>query len=448
MILSMSLGAAVWGHEEVCVDFQANNNSNCLLGYPFAIESYPSAIETNHSFRCKSALNGVISPEMCDSGPCKFKSWIWTIALLKLIDLSLNMAVLIIAVRQNFRWEYSSQLQIGRHSESVNFGQLALMILDALICGMMINFGSQFFPEIDELVDVGCLSISAEAVGYLLSGIPGWLWAQFVCQVSLTAAFLANKYYYNKYVRRSRLQPKDPPSNDDTKGLEFKKEINGDRMVCHFFHVSAFFMIEVFGLFFSAVSFLVILNGMSEVQDLLESATTQGDTTWCFYCRGERHAMPNSKQNGTHIAMLHFGGWVFVILNSVALLGTVVAALCSVQKNQLCKTQIDRDSYNSYHSPGEDSVDSLAASAAAAGLGDNGILHRPGRNSFERINNIVQGVPVERNQNKQNSPNTVSDIKDLTPGDPSKIDFTASGAGDTVIHITDKAKLESDIPGE
>ena len=106
----------------------------------------------------------MISPELCDSEACKVEDWLLTIGLTKLVDLTLNLAAVVIAALEYGRFVYGSELQLLRNGNSnfyrtLGFIKLGLTIMGAVVCIAILYLGTRFDPVVDELREMGCLGL-------------------------------------------------------------------------------------------------------------------------------------------------------------------------------------------------------------------------------------------------------------------------------------------------
>ena len=215
LLVSSMMNIAVWGHEEICADFQENNKhlSHCFR--------YPRMMSHNHSLECKSALIGMISLESCDSGICKFNEWLLHMGLAKLFDLTLNLAALVLAALEYGRYVYGSKLQLLRADgnnfyRTIGYVKLGLITTAAVICmAIPLYFGSQFLPVGKELQDMGCLRHASPTACAIGRGMAHAIYIQMSCPLGLVIQDLSYRYYKaNQGQRYMRLPTRIEPSND------------------------------------------------------------------------------------------------------------------------------------------------------------------------------------------------------------------------------------------
>ena len=342
LLVSSMMNVAMWSHEEVCVDFQENNKD---LSFCYR---YPVLVVRNHSLECKSALIGMISPELCDSGICKFDEWLLYIGLAKLFDLALNLAALMIAGLDYGRYIYTSKLQLLRDDRNkkvystLRFIKLGSIIVGAVLCTVIPYLISQFDPVAKELVDMGCLRHASSTARGMGDGITFSIYAQMATPLAIVIQDLVYTYWKatrgQRYVRvPTSIEP--APSFNRGSGLPTSIEpaptFMSLRVRIEFNQLFLYLLFVFWGLFASGLQWSDWGDSIQSARDLAESATTKDVGDWCFYCPGEKPI----DQLESHAAVKSIG-WFLVILNSMALLSTLVAAACSVRNNPSCRYPI------------------------------------------------------------------------------------------------------------
>ena len=319
LLVSSMMNIAVWGHEEICADFQENNKH---LSHCFRYPAHPTMIH-NHSLECKSALIGMISLESCDSGICKFNEWLLHMGLAKLFDLTLNLAALVLAALDYGRYVYGSKLQLLRADgnnfyRTIGYAKLGLIIMAAVICmAIPLYFGSQFLPVGEELIDMGCLRHASPTAGAI-----GIHMAECICiQMSLQdLAFviqdLAYRYYKaNQGQRYMRLPTRIEPSND----------FIIRRSQAHAMQLWLYLVGTMWGLLWSGFELYWWAGNIEDVRSLDESATTKNVGDWCFYCPGAQSMMSGDRL-GAHVAV-HYIAWFLIILTAMTAVSILVLTL-------------------------------------------------------------------------------------------------------------------------
>ena len=340
LLVSLMTNAAVWGHEHICVDFQKNNHSVCRQN-----------MEANHSLECKSILIGMMRPELCDSRGCMFEKWMLYVALAKLLNLTLNLVVVIMTAVEYGRFSFGSDLQLVRphasgncNDRTLSFAKLGLLSMCAALCIVMAYFTYQFEPVEKELEDMGCLSCYTYFECTISVVMPLHIYMEmpfpFVFFIHGVADILLKTDRCNRYQRLSA----------SIKSQEFFVH---SRTARHFSLVGLYLLIWCFlALPASWASLCEIVDSVSMVHVLVASATTQSDPAlpprdardrWCFYCRGERHAFKSTPTQFATAVAVKYIGWSLLALTSVALLGALIAAICSVRNNPGCILPDRRD---------------------------------------------------------------------------------------------------------
>ena len=300
---------ALGGHEGICTDFQENKHVHLCHRYP---------IIHDHSL-CKSALIGMISPESCDSGICKFNEWLLYMGLAKLFDLTLNLVALVLAALDYGRYIYGSKLQLLRPDRNyfyrtIGYTKLGLIIVAAVISlAIPLHFGSQFLPVARELRDMGCISVLS-AAGGIGSGMGLEIYIQMMCPSALVIQDLVYRYYKSNQGRRyMRLPTRIEPSNS----------FIIRRSQAHITQLFVYLLVTSFSLIWSGLALVYWWESIEDARSLDESATTQdvGDY-WCFYCPGEKPIV----QLWAHAAVKYIG-WFLVILTAMTVLSILVVTL-------------------------------------------------------------------------------------------------------------------------
>ena len=334
------MNVAMWSHEEICVHFQENNNVSSFCKRPPLIR--------NHSLECKSALIGMISPELCESGICMFGEWVLYIRLAKLFDLALNLAALVIAGLEYGRYIYGSYLPLLRTGgrpdgnkfyRTLRFTKLGLIILGAVICNFIPYFCGQFNPVAKELVDMGCLRWSP--VIFLGNDMTMFVtFLQMLSPLTQVIQDLAYRCYVAKRGQRYMRLPtsiEPAPSLNRWTGLPTSIEpghiFMRRRALDHTIQLFTYLLATSWGLAFSAVGLYLWEDSIELVRNLTESTTTQGVGNWCFYCPGDKPIV----QLGAHVAVQYMA-WFLVILTSMTSLGMFIwiCVGCDNCQNILC----------------------------------------------------------------------------------------------------------------
>ena len=314
LLVSSMMNVAVRGHEGICADFQENKE---LSGYALSgCWRYP--LMNNHSLdQCKNELIGMISPELCESGICKFNEWLLYIGVAKLFDLTLNLAALVVAALECCRYLYGSALQPLRADgnnfyRTLGYTKLGLIIMDAVICIAITRLGSQFSPVVEEAKDVGCLGYSptADAMGM---GIIAATYGQMLCPLGTLIQDLTYRYYKaNQGQRYIRLPTTIEPAFD----------FINRRETVHLIQFAVYLVLTSWGLFGSGMGLCYWGYNIEDARSLAESTTTQGVGGWCFYCPGDKPTV----QLGAHVAVKYIA-WFLVILIVLAVLSIVVVGV-------------------------------------------------------------------------------------------------------------------------
>ena len=324
LLLSLSpmMNVVMWGHEKICVDFQINEKTDLCFS-------------THHSLECKSALIGMISPELCDFGICKFDKWLLYIGLARIFDLTLNLAALMIAGLDYGRYLYIRQLQVlrdvgnNRFFSTLGYTKLGLNIVSIVICIVMAYLTSQFGPVAAELVDMGCLR-HMKFTAFMGKNTTGFIYVQIPPLLIIILQDLAYRcwkaYGGQRYMRiPTSIEP--ARSFSHTTGLPTSIEPAATfirrRVDIHFLQLFVYVMFAFWALIASGSHLRYWGKNIQSARDLAEGATTQGvgdGEDWCFYCPGEKKPID---QLGAHVVVQYIG-WFLVILNSVVLSSLLV----------------------------------------------------------------------------------------------------------------------------
>ena len=313
LLVSSMMNNAVWGHEEICADFQENNKyvSHCFR-YPM------KHLPHNYSLECKSAFIGMFSPESCESGICKFKEWLLYIGLAKLFDLTLNLAALLLAALDYGRYVYGSQLPLleadtNSFYRTIGNTKLGLIITSAAICMVIpLYFCSQFDPVAWELLYKGCLTHVSSKAFAIGRDIAVCNYFQIACPLMLAIQDLAYRHYKATQGQRYMRLPTQ---------IEPSASFIIRRSQAHIMQLMVYISIlMLWGFIWSVVGLLAWGDSINDVRSLDESATTQDVGDWCFYCPGEK---PRA-QLGAHVAVQYIA-WFLVILTAMAVPSIIVA---------------------------------------------------------------------------------------------------------------------------
>ena len=325
------MNVVMWSHENICVDFQQNNKDSSFCF------RYPSRVPRDHSLECKSALIGMISPELCDSGICKFGEWLLYIGLAKVFDLALNLAAMLIAGLEYGRYIYGSELQLlqtdgSKFYRTLRFIKLGLIITGAVICIVIPYFGGKFEPVANELVDMGCLrhvSSTARGIG---SGMTLCFYIQMLSPLAqVTQDLMYNYYVARRGQRYMRLPTSTEPARGFNRGSGLPTSIEPAyafitrRVHYHFCQMFLYLLLTFWGLLLSAMELSHWGYDIQSARDLAESTTIQGVGDWCFYCPGDEPIV----QLGAHVAVKYIA-WSLVILNAMASLSILVVFVCDM----------------------------------------------------------------------------------------------------------------------
>ena len=314
LLVSSMINVVVWGHEDICVDFQENNRN--LSGR--SAFCYFAHVR-NHSLECKSVLIGMISPELCDSEACKVEDWLLNIGLTKLVELTLNLAALVIAALEYGRFVYGSELQLLRNDGNSNFYRtlgfikLGLTIMGAVVCIAIVYLGTQFAPVVNELREMGCLGILTTADDLAFDMVVCTS-IEMLPLLLLVIQDVVERCYQAKFGHRYTRVPSR---------IEPARSFIDRTLIHHFIQLYVYLGITSWGLTVSGLSWYHWGDSMQAARYLVESATTQGVGDWCFYCPGDK---PTNQQLWTHMAVKYIG-WFLVTLTAMTLLSMLVVGV-------------------------------------------------------------------------------------------------------------------------